>query len=197
AVHARRLTAFLLMTASAGALAAAAAFAAPSGHATAKPKRGGSLTIARIEDSQSFDKTNVAQNESIWLTEQINESLVTSTPDGRSVRPWLATSYKASNGGKRYTFKLRKGVRFSNGQKMTSADAKFSIDDARAQKKGWGYLDSAIKNIQAPNPSTVVINLKYAWAPFLADLATFNNGIIPKNFAGQTRDAFYKHPIGT
>jgi len=102
-VHARRLTAFLLMTASAGALAAAAAFAAPSGsgHATAKPKRGGSITIARQEDSQSFDKTNVFQNESIWLVEQINESLVTSTPDGRRVRPWLATSYKACNGGKR------------------------------------------------------------------------------------------------
>src|SRR5206468_1127093 len=106
------------------------------------------------EDSQSFDKTNVFQNESIWLVEQINESLVTSTPDGRSVRPWLATSYKASNGGKRYTFKLRKGVRFSNGQKMTSADAKFSIDDARVVgqsvtfkrnpnywQKGKPYLD--------------------------------------------------------
>ena len=39
------------------------------------PKRGGSITIARIEDSQSFDKTNVFQNESIWLAEQIMEPL--------------------------------------------------------------------------------------------------------------------------
>ena len=75
--------------------------------------------------------------------------------------PWLATSYKVSKNGKKYTLKLRKGVRFSNGKPMTAADVKFSIDDARAQDKGWGFLDVAIKNVQAPNPSTVVFNLKY------------------------------------
>ena len=71
---------------------------------------------------------------------------------------------------------------------MTSADVKFSIDDARAQEKGWGYLDAAIKSITAPDPSTVVFHLKFQWAPFLADIALFANGIIPKDFAGQTRD---------
>lgn len=161
------------------------------------PKRGGELRIARIEDSQSFDKTTVFQNESLWLIQQINESLYTPTPDGKHVRPWLATSYKASNGGKRYTFKLRKGVRFSNGQPMTAADVKFSLDDARAQTKGWGFLDAAIKNVQVKDSQTVVVNLKYQWAPFLADIALFANGIIPKNFAGQKRAEFYKHPIGT
>jgi peptide/nickel transport system substrate-binding protein len=163
----------------------------------ATPKRGGSLTIARIEDSQSFDKTTVFQNESLWLIQQINESLYTPTPNGKSVRPWLATSFKASNGGKRYTFQLRKGVRFSNGAPMTSADVKFSIDDARAQSKGWGYLDDAIKNVQTKGPNAVVINLKYQWAPFLADIALFANGIVPKNFGGEKRAQFYKHPVGT
>src|SRR5262245_1438635 len=151
------------------------------------PKRGGELRIARIEDSQSFDKTTVFQNESLWLIQQINESLYTSTPDGKSVRPWLATSYSRSNGGKRYTFRLRRGVRFSNGQPMTSADVKFSIDDARAQAQGWGFLDVAIKNVQTSGPYTVVVNLKYPWVPFIADIALFANGIIPKNFAGQKR----------
>ena len=137
------------------------------------------------------------QNESIWLAEQIMEPLYTVTADGKSEKPWLATSYTISNGGKTYTFKLRQGVKFSNGQPMTSADVKFSIDDARAQTKGWGFLDTAIKNITAPNPDTVVVHLKYKWAPFLADIALFANGIIPNNFAGQTRKAFYSHPIGT
>jgi peptide/nickel transport system substrate-binding protein len=163
----------------------------------AVPKRGGSITIARIEDSQSFDKTNVFQNESIWLAEQIMEPLYTVTPDGKGVKPWLATSYDVSKDKKTYTFHLRKGVRFSNGQPMTAADVKFSLDDARVQKKGWGYLDAAIKNVQVKDPSTVVIHLKYKWAPFLADIALFANGIIPENFAGQSRTAFYKHPIGT
>jgi peptide/nickel transport system substrate-binding protein len=172
------------------------AAARPDAQAATQQKRGGHLRIARQEDSQSFDKTNVAQNESIWLTQQINESLYTVGNDGKTLKPWLATSYKVSKNGKKYTFKLRKGVRFSSGKAMTAADVKFSIDDARAQD-GWGYLDVAIKDIKAPNPSTVVFNLKYSWAPFLADISAFNNGIIPRNFAGQKREEFYKHPIGT
>src|SRR3954447_11231320 len=125
------------------------------------PQRGGSITIARIEDSQSFDKTTVFQNESIWLVEQINESLYTVGPDGKTLKPWLATSYTKSADGKTYTFKLRPGVKFSDGKAMTSADVKFSIDDARKQSKGWGYLDAAIKSIDAPNSSTVVFHLKF------------------------------------
>src|SRR4051795_3705681 len=161
------------------------------------PKRGGSVTIARIEDSQSFDKTTVFQNESIWLAEQIMETLYTVGPDGKTLKPWLATSYTKSSDGLTYTFKLRPGVKFSNGQPMTSADVKFSIDDARTAKKGWGYLDAAIKSITAPNPSTVVFHLKYRWAPFAADIALFATGIIPNHYAGQSRAEFYKPPIGT
>ena len=190
---------FLVIVVAISALGSTAALASRAGHAsgTATPKRGGSITIARIEDSQSFDKTNVFQNESIWLTEQIMDPLYTVTPDGKSVKPWLATSSKISNGGKTYTFKLRQGVKFSNGKTMTSADVKFSIADAQKQSKGWGYLDAAIKNIATPDPSTVVFHLKYAWAPFLADIALFANGIIPNNWNGEPRAQFYKHPIGT
>jgi peptide/nickel transport system substrate-binding protein len=180
-------------------LGCATAFAATASHAgpAATPKHGGSITIARIEDSQSFDKTNVFQNESIWITEQINETLYTAGPDGKTLKPWLATSYTKSKDGKTYTFTLRKGVKFSNGQPMTSADVKFSIDDARAQSKGWGYLDAAIKSISMAGPNKVVFHLKFKWAPFVADIALFANGIIPNHFAGQTRKAFYTHPIGT
>jgi peptide/nickel transport system substrate-binding protein len=195
-VNGRRLVAFLLVVVATVATPASAGVAERA-DSRATPKRGGHLTIARIEDSQSFDKTSVFQNESLWLIQQINESLYTATPDGKGLKPWLATSYTVSKNRKTYTFTLRRGVRFSNGQPMTAADVKFSIDDARAPKRGWGYLDAAIKNVQAPDDSTVVINLKYPWTPFLADVALFSNGIIPKNFAGQKRAEFYKHPIGT
>jgi peptide/nickel transport system substrate-binding protein len=165
--------------------------------ASGPAKRGGSLTIARIEDSQSFDKTNVFQNESIWLTEQINESLYTVGEDGKTLKPWLATGYEKSTDGLTYTFTLRPGVKFSDGKPMTSADVKFSIDDARKQEKGWGYIDAPIKEITAPDPETVVFKLKYTWAPFVADIALFSNGIIPDNFGGETRKEFYTHPVGT
>jgi len=195
----RRAFAFLVAGAAlaAAGLAAGLAGLSPDTGTAAAPKRGGSITIARIEDSQSFDKTNVFQNESIWIAEQINEPLYLAANDGKTLRPWLATSFTAAKDGKTYTFKLRPGVKFSNGKAMTSADVKFSIDDARAQKKGWGYLDGAIKNITTPNASTVVFHLKFRWAPFLADIGLFANGIIPNNFGGEKRADFYKHPVGT
>lgn len=195
-MHARRLVAFLTAAAAVATMPASAGLAERSS-TQATPKRGGHLKIARIEDSQSFDKTNVFQNESLWLIQQINESLYTVTPDGKGVRPWLATSHTVSKDGKKYTFKLRPGVRFSNGEPMTAEDVKFSIDDARNPKRGWAFLDVAIKNVQAPDESTVVINLKYRWTPFLADVALFSNGIIPNAFGGKSRDEFYKRPVGT
>jgi peptide/nickel transport system substrate-binding protein len=182
--------------AAAGVTAAFTASAATSDHAAA-PKRGGSLIIDRREDSQSFDLTSVFQNESIWPGEQIMEPLYVNTPDGKGLRPWLATGYTASKGGTVYTFHLRRGVRFSNGRPMTSADVKFSIDRSRAATKGWGYIDQAIKQVTAPNAHTVVVRLKYRWAPFLSDISTFSNGIVPKGYLGQTKAQFYKHPVGT
>jgi peptide/nickel transport system substrate-binding protein len=161
------------------------------------PQRGGSVVIDRTADSESMDKTTVFDNESIWIFEQIMEPLYTVTKDGKNVEPWLATSYTLSPDKKTYTFKLRPGVKFSNGQTMTSADVKFSIDEARKEDQGWGFLDIAIKDIEAPTPDTVVIHTKYPWSPFLADIALFANGIIPKDYGGETKDQFYTHPIGT
>ena len=163
----------------------------------AGPKRGGHLVIARREDSISFDLTSVFQNESIWPGEQIMEPLYVNTPDGKGLQPWLATSYTPSKDGTTYTFTLRKGVTFSNGNPMTSADVKFSIDQSRAASKGWGYIDQAIKSVGAPDPDHVVIHLKYKWAPFLSDISTFSNAIVPKGYLGQTKAQFYKHPVGT
>ena len=162
-----------------------------------KPQYGGSVVIDRVADSQSMDKTTVFDNESIWVFEQIMEPLYTVTKDGKDVEPWLATSYTLSADKKTYTFKLRPGVKFSNGQPMTSADVKFSIDAARVEDQGWGFLDVAIKDIEAPSPDTVVIHTKYPWSPFLADIALFANAVIPKDYGGETKKQFYEHPVGT
>jgi peptide/nickel transport system substrate-binding protein len=161
------------------------------------PVRGGNLVIARTADSQSMNNTTVFDNESIWVFEQIFQPLYTVTPDGKGVMPWLATGYKLSPDKLTYTFTLRTGVKFSTGKPMTSADVKFSLDQARAASKGWGYIDSAIKSVTAATPSTVVVNLKYPWAPLLADLSLFSNAIVPANYGGQSETQFYTHPVGT
>ena len=111
--------------------------------------------------------------------------------------PWLATSYDLSPDQLTYTFHLRPGVKFHNGQPMTSADVKFSLDTARDPNTGWGYIDAAIKSVSAPDPMTVVVKTKYKWAPLIADIALFNNAVLPKDYAGKSQKEFYTHPIGT
>ena len=193
---ARTLTAGIAVTALA-VLAGCGSSGASSAGTSSGPVHGGNLVIARTIDSQSMNNTTVFDNESIWIFEQIYQPLYTVSNDGKGVIPDLATGYTVSADKKTYTFTLRKGVKFSTGKPMTSADVVFSINKARAAAQGWGYIDTAIKSVTGPTPSTVVVNLKFPWAPLLADLSLFANDVLPANYGGESETAFYNHPIGT
>jgi peptide/nickel transport system substrate-binding protein len=161
------------------------------------PVHGGNLVFANPQDAQSMDESTVFDNNSIWILEQITQPLFTVTSNGKGVMPWLATGYTVAPDKKTYTITLRPGVKFSDGKPITSADVKFSLDETRAASAGWGYIDAAISSVDTPTPSTVVINLKYPWAPLLADLSLFANGIVPNNYGGKTAAQFYLAPMGT
>jgi peptide/nickel transport system substrate-binding protein len=160
-------------------------------------KQGGDLVIVRSLDSVDMDKTMVFSNASIWVYEQMYETLVAMTDDGLGVKPWLAESYQMSADNLSCTLKLRPGVKFHNGQPMTSADVKFSIDESSKTSGGWEFINSAIKDVTTPDDLTVVVTTKYPWAPLLADLSCPNNGIIPKNYGGKTAQQFYSAPVAT
>lgn len=169
-----------------------------AGLADTSASSGGNLTIDDAQDAVTMNPTTSFDNTSIYIFEQIMQPLFTVTKNGKGTQPQLATGYTISANKKTYTIKLRKGVKFSNGQTMTSKDVKFSIDAATATgNTGWGYINAAIDNITTPDPYTVVINLKYVWAPLIADLSLFSNSIIPYDYAGESAADFYNHPIGT
>jgi peptide/nickel transport system substrate-binding protein len=180
-------------TSSAGGSASSTTSSASAG----TPVKGGDLVFANPQDAKSLDEANVFDNNSIWIIEQITQPLFIVTANGKGVQPLLASSYTISKDGKTYTIKLRQGVKFSDGTPMTSADVKFTLETTMAAKAGWGFIDTAIKSVAAPDPDTVVLTLKYAWAPMLADLALFANGIVPNNYGGKSHDAFYQAPVGT
>ncbi|MEO9180490.1 MAG: ABC transporter substrate-binding protein, partial [Acidimicrobiales bacterium] len=160
--------------------------------------KGGTLTFDRGADIFSLDPTQVSDNESIWALENIFETMYEATPNGKSLVPWLATGYSVSTNHLSWTFTLRKGVKFSNGHTMTSADVKFSIERVGAKASNpFAFINTAIKSITTPSPDTVVITTKTPWAPMQADVALFANGVIPNNYAGETAAVFWKHPIGT
>ncbi len=166
--------------------------------ASSSPVKGGALTMAWSADVLSMDKTTTFDNNSIRVMEQIMEPLFQASPDGTKLEPWLATGYTISDDKLTYTIKLREGVTFSDGTPVTSADVKFSIDeDTKTADTGWGFINAAIDKVTATDPMTVTIGLKYAWAPLIADLSLFSNGVIPNNYGGKTAEQFYTAPVGT
>ncbi len=92
---------------------------------------------------------------------------LTSYASGK-LSPGLASAWKTSADGLTWTFTLRKGLHFSNGMPVTSADVKATIERARTNKSNANLAEFLpITNVTAPNPTTVTItmNRKYASLP--------------------------------
>lgn len=98
------------------------------------------------------------------------DTLVFPTSSG-TLQPDLATSWQVSSDGLTYTFNLRQGVTFHNGDPLTASDVAFSMNRMIAIGQGYSYLFSPyVKNITASSSSTVVITLSKPFGPFLTAL---------------------------
>src|SRR5438105_14366722 len=96
----------------------------------------------------------------------IYEPLVISPEGGLPAVPWLARTWKWSNGNKTLTLNLAQGVKWADGQALTSADVVYSLKGGTAAQAktmdriGFTRPDSNITSITAKGPNTVVIALK-------------------------------------
>ena len=103
------------------------------------------------------------------------------------LEPWLAESYAVSDGGKRYTFKLRAGVKFHDGSALTAEDVVYSMERILAVKKGPYPLFAPLiepGSTKARDPLTVEFNLKEASAIFAAithDIYVVNSALLKRN----------------
>jgi peptide/nickel transport system substrate-binding protein len=112
--------------------------------------------------------------------------------------PSLAESWKESPDGKTYEFKLRKGLKFHNGDPLTSEDVKFSFE--RYKGAGAKELHARVQQVEAADPLTVRFHLKNAWPDFMTfygTTATAAGIVVPKKYLTQVGDdGFKKAPIG-
>jgi len=100
----------------------------------------------------------------------IYDSLVFPNPDG-SVRPHLATSWDVSKDGLTYTFHLRKGVKFHNGDEVTAEDVEFSLQRLMTIGEGFAYLyTGVVDSVKALDKYTVQIKLSKPFGPFVLSL---------------------------
>lgn len=97
----------------------------------------------------------------IHVHNNMYEQLVRYDALGKKVLPLLAESYTSSEDGLTWTFVLRKGVKFQNGDDFSADDVKFSIDRTMALAAGASYIWSAVKSIQVVDAQTVEFKLSY------------------------------------
>lgn len=106
----------------------------------------------------------------------------------------LAESYSVENETD-WTFILKKGVKFHNGEEMTANDVVASIMYAKSVPATALYTGS-IETIEAADDYTVKLKTTEPYAGLLYDLAYYYNYIVPKSLIESNND-FSKNPIGT
>jgi len=140
-----------------------------------------------------------------FYLDQIFDYLVGVTADGQlSVDGGLATRWESSADHKRWTFHLRRGVKFHNGDELTSEDAKFSLQRAMGKRSTTGYAEPLrvlIKDIETPAPDRLVIVTKEPTSiipQYLSRGLATEGMIVPKKYLeAKGDDTFARSPIGS
>jgi len=127
------------------------------------------------------------------VVKNIYDTLVETDPQGNLV-PGLAESWEASPDGLRWTFHLRKGLRFHHGKALTSHEVKASferlLDPETKSPRAKDY--KIIEKIETPDDYTVVFVLKEPRAAFLSNLAYGWAAIVPTDV-----EDLRNHPVGS
>jgi peptide/nickel transport system substrate-binding protein len=113
-----------------------------------------------------------------------------------SVSPLLADSWTMDPDGKSYTFRLKKGVKFQDGEPFDSAAVKFSFERAKSEKstnKAKGAVFNNISSISAPDAHTVIVTLNNADGNFLFRMGE-NTAVILSPKSAETTAS---KPVGT
>jgi len=129
------------------------------------------------------------------------------------VMPDLAESWDISPDGTRYTFHLRKDVRFSNDRILSAADVKYSFErilDPRGKSPNTWILDklsgakafmkgesSEVSGITISDPYTITLILEKPFSPFLNLLTMTAAYVVPKEEIKRWGDDFTTHPVGS
>ncbi len=168
-------------------------------------KKGGHITEAWNTDIRVLNPIVSTDVYSGYITNLVFDGLVIVDPDTLDASPRLATKWEIAPDNKTYTFTLKQGVKWHDGQPFTADDVKFSYDLYMDPKTGTpraGTLNDHIASVTVKDPQTVVFVLKDVIAPFM--VTDVGYGIVPKHVLENvkreeipTNDFTTTKPIGT
>jgi len=139
------------------------------------------------------------------IINQVFDPLIGYTDDGKlSAEGGVAERWVTSADNRRITFYLRKGIKFHNGDEVTAADVKFSLDSLIQHGTSLyrGEYERGIESVEAPDRYTVIIHLKQPNATifmyWLSGLVSPDFRILPKQYVEKVGDEYFAaHPIGS
>jgi peptide/nickel transport system substrate-binding protein len=166
-------------------LAACGGSSTPAGQTA---KKGGHVVEGNFSDIRTLNSmlsSDTASNQVIGL---MFDGLTNYKKNGDLIPALASDLPKTSSDGLTYTFKLRSGLKWSDGQPLTADDVVFTYQlayDAKYKDVASprrGDLEKYVASVTAPDPQTVVIQTTQVFAPFLANHTQY--GILPKHVLG-------------
>lgn len=194
--------------------AAPAATSAPA--APAAPAKTGAKTLTVAQDTDPGTADVQLTTEEYFLPLNLYDRLVeavTTGPLKSELQPGLAEKWEVSADGLKYTFTLRKGVKFHSGDVLTADDVIFTFDrmlDPATKALNTDFLDmiagakermdgkaTSVSGLKKIDDNTVEITLAAPFAPFLANIATPAGSIYSKAATTKAGKDFGTKPVGT
>lgn len=154
-------------------------------------------------DAVTLDPDRATTTGDLGMVAEIYDSLVSFAPgssDPKTIGPDLAESWEASADSKVWTFHLRHGVKFhGDWGDLTSADVVYSLQRAAdASRSSFAGNFAGMEKVEAVDPYTVRITLKYPDASFLGRVTNYHGGfIVSMKAAEKYGNQFGNHPVGT
>jgi peptide/nickel transport system substrate-binding protein len=133
----------------------------PGGASNAEDKV--TFTVALQNEADSFNPFLGVEAPSFEMWALTYDYLVGYSMKDMSPEPALASSWETSADGLTWTFTVRGGVKWSDGEPMTAQDVVFTYDrilDGGPEKASWGSYLKSVDSVTAPDDTTVVLSLK-------------------------------------
>jgi peptide/nickel transport system substrate-binding protein len=124
------------------------------------------LRLSTLAPLTTVDPHSTINIQDKMVLMQVFEPLYSQNEATGEYLPRIAESYSISGDNLSYTFKIRKGVKFHNGDELKASDVVFSLKRASGNPKVRSYL-AGVADVEAADDYTVVVKLQQPNAAFI------------------------------
>ncbi|MDR3258194.1 MAG: glutathione ABC transporter substrate-binding protein [Fusobacteriaceae bacterium] len=152
------------------------------------------ITIAQGADAKSLDPHATNDQPSSRVICQLYDRLV-EQDNNMNISPYLAESFEQPD-ELTTIFKLRKGVKFHNGEELKASDVKFSLERMKASPQ-VNHIIEAVSEIEIVDDYTVVIRTEKPFGALLNHLSHTAASVLNEKYVMEAGESYNQKPIGT